>query len=363
MALQARRLEHLLRHDGHTVTFLATNLSFPTWLDPLDRLPGVRTLTRTLVFAAKLWTYAHQVEVIHVFAASWVYFFAAVYPAVLIGRVQKKRVVLNYRGGEAKAFFTRFSWAARPVFKLASTVTAPSAFLQGIMWDFFGIRTSIVPNVIDVSTFRYRERASLAPNFLVTRHLEPMYDVESVLKAFRKIQDSHPSATLTIAGTGSEKERLGQLVADWKLQNVRFLGKVEHADMPVVCDQCDILLNASRVDNFPGSLFEASAAGLAVVSTNPGGIPFAFENEQTALLVPVGDWESLAEAAERVIQSHALAAKLTSHARAMVEQLDWSTVRNAIYQAYGLSARTQYGENDLNESASLSALPKASGGA
>ena len=38
MALQARKLETLLRGDGHHVSFFASNLAFPGWLRPLDRL-------------------------------------------------------------------------------------------------------------------------------------------------------------------------------------------------------------------------------------------------------------------------------------------------------------------------------------
>ena len=42
------------------------------------------------------------------------------------------------------------------------------------------------------------------------------------------------------------------------------------------------------MDNFPGSLIEASAAGLAVVSTTAGGIPAMYENRRTAIFSRAG---------------------------------------------------------------------------
>ena len=69
---------------------------------------------------------------------------------------------------------------------------------------------------------------------------------------------------------------------------MRFLGYVDRQKLPAIYSECDILLNASRVDNFPGSLLDASAAGLAVVSTNAGGIPFIYTDGENALLVEVG---------------------------------------------------------------------------
>ena len=88
-----------------------------------------------------------------------------------------------------------------------------------------------------------------------------MYDIEAVLQAFRSVQRWHPAASLWIAGTGSEEARLRQLVATWELANVRFLGEMPHKELPAIYDECDVYLNASRVDNFPGALLEASAAG------------------------------------------------------------------------------------------------------
>src|SRR5215471_7417799 len=112
MALQARKLEQLLRQDGHPVVFLPSNLPFPDRLRFLDTLRGIRPFLRCMMLSGRLWKEAARADVIHVFAASWLYFFVVVTPAILIGRMRGKRTILNYRGGEAERFFNCFGWAA-----------------------------------------------------------------------------------------------------------------------------------------------------------------------------------------------------------------------------------------------------------
>jgi len=337
MAIQARLLEKLLGQDGHPVVFFPCNCAFPRWLRPLERVPGVRTMIRTVLFSTTVWGPVRRAEVVHILAASWLYFFAFVCPAVLYGRIHGKRIVLNYRSGDAKQFFRWYGWLVKPIFKLASVVTTPSEFLAQAIRDRFGVAVRVVPNILDSSTFTYRQRTAIQPSILVTRHLEKIYGVDVALRAFRDVQSHYPQASLWIAGTGTQEEYLRGLVSTWNLQNVRFLGFVAHRDLGAIYEQRDILLNASFVDNFPGSLLEASGAGLAVVSTAAGGIPFMFQNAKNALLVEPGDWTGLAQAIERVLQSPALGAALAREATALAQGCQWPEVRKSVYAAYGFA--------------------------
>jgi glycosyltransferase involved in cell wall biosynthesis len=335
MALQARLLGKLLQEDGVSVAFFPSNFPFPRWLSSASRVPGLRTLLRFAMIWARLWSAIRQVEIIHILAASWLYFFLTVWPAVLMGRICRKRVVLNYRGGEANDFFRRYRRFVRPALGLADVITVPSAFLAEVIWSHFALPAVIVPNILDFSVFRFKERRVFHPKLLVTRHLEKIYDVESVLKAFRMVQETYPESSLWIAGSGSQEVRLRLLVSQWSLQNVTFLGHVAHCDLPRIYDQCDILVNGSRVDNFPGALLEASAAGLVVVSTNAGGIPFIYEDGKDAMLVSTGDWEALGRAVQKVLADPSLAADLTKVAALVARNCEWTEVRKRLYTVYG----------------------------
>jgi glycosyltransferase involved in cell wall biosynthesis len=64
----------------------------------------------------------------------------------------------------------------------------------------------------------------------------------------------------------------------------------------------------------PGSILECFAAGLPVVTTNVGGVPYIATNEETALLVPKGDHEAMARAAIRLLTDPELVERLTRKA-------------------------------------------------
>jgi glycosyltransferase involved in cell wall biosynthesis len=335
MALQAKLLTRFLREDGVSVSFLASNFDLPRTARLCRHVPGLRTLLRFLLIWSTVWKEMSGVAVVHVFAASWLYFFAAVCPSVLMGRLCRKTIVLNYRGGDAARFFHRWRWVVKPVFRAATLVTAPSQFLARLIRGSFDIPVVIVPNILDLSAFQFQERKEFAPRLLVTRNLEKIYDIESILRAFRQIQECHPNASLWIVGSGSDEHRLRSLAAGWNLTNTVFLGHIDPIDLPAIYSQRDILLNASIIDNFPASLLEASAAGLVVVSTAAGGIPFIYENERTALLVELGAWRALAAAVDRVVRDSSMAARLTREARTLTHQCSWEQVRKSLYACYG----------------------------
>lgn len=338
MALQAALLTQVLDRDGVAVVPFPSNPSFPIGLKWVQSIPALRTAIRFLLFLVRLWRQVPKTDVVHVFAASWLYFFAVAAPAVLVSRTCGKRTVLTYHGGDAPAFFRKFGLFVRPIFRFPAVVTAPSEFLGDLIRRRLGRAVSIIPNLLDTSAFRYRQRASFAPRLLVNRHLEKIYDVEAVLKAFRIIQNHRPEATLSVAGTGSQEESLREFAAANALRNVKFLGAVPHDEMPALYDQCDILVNASGIDNFPGALLEASSAGLAVVSTGAGGIPAIYRNGETALLVQPGDWRALAASVEKVLRNPVRAAGMTRAAARVVRSCEWPAVRPLLYAAYGIAS-------------------------
>lgn len=338
MAIQAELLWRKLGEDGFPAEVLGYNHPLPRTLRIFEKIPAIRTLFRALRFCFQFWRRARKCDVVHVLAASWLYFFLIVSPAVLIGRLRGKRIVLNYRAGNADGFLKRCAWLVRPVFLLAHVITAPSGFLATVISERLGISVRIVPNVVDFSRFRFRERSFLQPKMLVTRHLEPLYDVECVLRAFQEIQSAYPAASLCIAGTGTQEASLRTLSQTLELKNITFMGYVDHARLADIYRERDILLNASRVDNFPGSLMEASAAGLAVVSTNAGGIPYIYESGKSALLVPIGDCEGLASAVKRLLEDQELARRLITSGLLVCGRCNWANVRQSLYAAYGMKA-------------------------
>ena len=103
----------------------------------------------------------------------------------------------------------------------------------------------------------------------------------------------------------------------------------------ILLNDADILLNSPDIDNMPLSLIEAQAAGLPIVSTWTGGIPYIVKDGGTGLLVAPGDHEAMARASMRLLEEPGLALRLTSAARqSCLEQFSWPAVEAAWVRTY-----------------------------
>jgi glycosyltransferase involved in cell wall biosynthesis len=104
--------------------------------------------------------------------------------------------------------------------------------------------------------------------------------------------------------------------------------------MPALYDATDIYLNCSEIDNMPGSIIEAFACGLPVVTTNAGGIPYIVTDQQTGLLVQRGDDRGIANAALRLLKDPTLADSIIQRARQQCEKYQWIAVRQQWVDTY-----------------------------
>jgi glycosyltransferase involved in cell wall biosynthesis len=105
--------------------------------------------------------------------------------------------------------------------------------------------------------------------------------------------------------------------------------------MAELYDAADIFLNGSEIDSMPISILEAMASGLAVVTTDAGGIPWIVADGQTGLVVRRGDHQGMAEAALDLLADQRLASQLTDNARRECEKYSWDNVRDEWLKVYG----------------------------
>ncbi len=73
-------------------------------------------------------------------------------------------------------------------------------------------------------------------------------------------------------------------------------------------------------EGLPTVVLEAAALGRAIVASDVGGAAEALEDEVSALLVPAGDVERLADALARALGEPGLAGRLGATARRQVER-------------------------------------------
>ncbi len=309
----------------------------PGWLAGAARLRYVRTLLTQATFWPLLWRELRRADVVHVFSASYTSFLLAPLPAWLVARCLGKPVLLNYHSGEAPDHLRR-SRLARAVLRRIGTSIVPSRFLVDV-FARFGLAAEAIPNVIDRGRFRFSRRDVLRPHLLSTRNFEANYNVACTLRAFARIQVRHPHATLTVVGSGSERESLQVLAAALGLRGVRFLGRVAPDDMAQHYADADVYLQTPAVDNMPLSVLEAFASGVPVVSTDVGGVRAMLTHDVHGLLAPPDDDAAIADAVCRLLDEPGLGTRLADAARRETDGYVWDAVRDRWASAYARLVR------------------------
>jgi len=117
-------------------------------------------------------------------------------------------------------------------------------------------------------------------NFLTVCRLEKEKNLETLLKAFKKVIDGGIEARLVIVGDGSQKENLKLKAKSLKLEDkIQFAGWQN--DLSKYYEQADIYVSTSLYEGYGVSMVEAAEHGLAVIASNAGVAeeltPYIFE--------------------------------------------------------------------------------------
>jgi glycosyltransferase involved in cell wall biosynthesis len=325
-AVQAARLVRAWRDDPDVHAWLVPiNPIPPRGLRWTTRVKYFRTLSTQLFYWPSLFRELRKADVVHVFSASYFSFLLAPLPAVLVARVLGKPVVVNYRSGEAPDHLKR-SAVARATLRGVDQNAVPSRFLHDVFAGF-GIRSEIIPNIVDVARFRFRRRDRLHPRVLSTRNFEPLYNLPCTLRAFRLVQDRYPEASLTLVGAGSQEAAIRTLAAELKLEHVTFAGRVAPDEIWRYYAEADLYLQTPDIDNMPTSVLEAFASGCPVVATRAGGVPAILTDGVHGLLVPCDDHAAAGDAMRRLLEEPALACAVAEAAFDTCTKYQWSAVR------------------------------------
>ena len=145
------------------------------------------------------------------------------------------------------------------------------------------------------------------------------------IAAFCLAAKKHPEISLDVIGAYSEdfKNHLEEeLDKSGVKPNVTFEGSLpSHDDVINSIRKSRYALLPLKIDMISGTIREACANGLPVVTTITGGTPQLNTVRETALLSPIGDDEALAENMIRLVENPEIAAKLKENGYLYAESL------------------------------------------
>jgi L-malate glycosyltransferase len=193
----------------------------------------------------------------------------------------------------------------------SDAITAVSKNLRDETYHSFSIEKEIevIYNFVDVERFSKKPldafRKTLAPNgekiLVHASNFRKVKRVNDVIHVFANIHKTIPCKLLMV-GDGPDRPGAEELCRELNIcDDVRFLGKQQ--EMEEILAIADLFLLPSESESFGLSALEAMAAGVAVISTNAGGLPEINIEGKTGFMANVGDVATMTKKAIALFQN------------------------------------------------------------
>ncbi|ACL24436.1 glycosyltransferase family 4 protein [Chloroflexus aggregans] len=227
-------------------------------------------------------------------------------------------------------------WLERTIYRHSRHIIALSPGMrQGILDT--GVppeKVSVIPNAADLDLFHplrdgrcWRERLGHPPFLaLYFGTMGEANDLQQVIEAARILQSQgRDDILIVLAGQGRQRPQLEEKTRDYQLRNVRFLDplpKTEVADLVAAADVCLTIFKAIPVlaTCSPNKLFDALAAGKAVIVNTPGWLQQLVETHQCGRYARAGDPADLAAQIAYLCDHPAFTKHAGQQARYLAEQ-------------------------------------------
>ncbi|MDF1539526.1 MAG: glycosyltransferase family 4 protein [Candidatus Thorarchaeota archaeon] len=148
------------------------------------------------------------------------------------------------------------------------------------------------------------------------RALEPLYQIGSIIDAYKEISEEFHDIVLVIGSNGSEKDRLLKKVADMELEErVIFTGFVETDLKRSLLSNSYCYVQCPASDGVAITVMEAMASGLPIISSNVGENMILIEDGHNGILVNEPYQTTLANAMRKLLRNPELKDAMSNASR------------------------------------------------
>ena len=210
-------------------------------------------------------------------------------------------------------------------------VTSVSNSLKEDTYKLFNIKKDIhvIPNFVELDKIRNENQISCHRSVMATKeeriithisNFRKVKRISDVIKIFYKIQREIP-AKLMMVGDGPEKTEAENLCRELDIENkVIFFGNSNEIDQ--ILSYSDLFLLPSETESFGLAALEAMAWSVPVISSNSGGLSEVNFDGISGYLSNVGDVDSMAENALKILADDVTLAKFRESALEIAQQFD-----------------------------------------
>ena len=196
---------------------------------------------------------------------------------------------------------------------------------------------TIIPNGINLKKYKNGviKRSPRKKTILYLGRLEKRKGVRYLLEAFSVLYQWHSDVNLLIAGSGPEENNLRQMVEEYDINNVDFLGYISEEEKLKLLHSVDLLCSPARYgESFGIVLLEAMASDLPVVAGDNPGYEAVMQGTGRLSLVDTKATEDFARRLELFIYDDKIRKIWLEWSKTYVKQFDYPLVVDKYEQLY-----------------------------
>ncbi|NWG11549.1 glycosyltransferase [Candidatus Bathyarchaeota archaeon] len=249
-----------------------------------------------------------------------------------------KPFVVTAWGSDILAVGTRIvsmvkAFIARYVLREADIVTCDAQHMKEAMRKL-GIAPEKIDLIcfgVDTRKFSPREKSETlrtklsihdSPTVISLRNLDPLYDVESLIKSIPFVLEEIPETKFLIAGKGSEERRLKELAESLGVSDsLKFVGFISNDELPQYLNTVDVYVSTSLSDaGIAASTAEAMACGLPVIVTDVADNRDWVEDGVNGFVVPIKNPKALAKKTIYLLENNDIRKGFGNISRKIIEE-------------------------------------------
>lgn len=251
-----------------------------------------------------------------------------------LARMFKIKYIPILHGGNLPCRLEQSTYFSQLIFTNSHANVAPSNYLKNA-FEKKGFRVKFIPNVLNISDYKFVERIQLKPNLLWVRAFDNIYNPTMAVEVLHRLKRIYPHAKLCMIGPFKDAsyQEVIKKIEEYNLkESVEITGVLPKKEWLKKSEAYDIFINTTNFDNTPVSIMEAMALGFPIVSTNAGGLPFLISDKKDGILVAKNDAKQMAKEIDNLIKNPLFAKELVTNAHKKAISFDWQTVKHQWFE-------------------------------
>jgi glycosyltransferase involved in cell wall biosynthesis len=188
-------------------------------------------------------------------------------------------------------------------------------------------KISLLPVGVDTKEFTLRETSSgtketpaRITTVISTRNLNPIYNLETLVRAIPLVLKQVPQTNFIIIGDGVQKIYLQDLAKSLGvIDKVEFTGHLPHNQLPGYLASADVYVSTSLSDGSSVSMLEAMSCGPAPIVTDVGDVRNWITDGINGFIIPTKRPDLLATHIIQLLKDNEFRKKIKTLNRRIVE--------------------------------------------